>query len=259
MTVTAAPNSVPALAHRAADGRVTLGRARLVLVFRLVGFAAVQALIAGFFALRGTVDPWDASVGWWPLVATVVSLLTALLLFRVTRAEGIRARALLSARRETLRGDLLGLLIVIVLSGPIAYLPMLGLSAALWGDPQTGSAMMFRPLPPLWAAVLFIAFPLTVALTELPAYFGYAMPRLEALRGRSWAAVGWASFFLAAQHITLPLIFDWRFILWRLGMFLPFALLMGIALHRRPTLMPYLMAGHFLIDLSSAYFFLALS
>lgn len=25
------------------------------------------------------------------------------------------------------------------------------------------------------------------------------------------------------------------------------------------TLMPYLMAGHFLIDLSSAYFFLALS
>lgn len=65
-------------------------------------------------------------------------------------------------------------------------------------------------------------------------------------------------FFLAAQHATLPLIFDWRFIVWRVGMFLPFALLLGIALHRRPSLLPWLMAGHFFIDLSSAYFFLSL-
>ena len=57
----------------------------------------------------------------------------------------------------------------------------------------------------------------------------------------------------------MPLIFDWRFIAWRFLMFLPFALLMALALRLRPTLLPYLMVGHFLIDLSSAYFFLVLS
>jgi hypothetical protein len=265
------PNTVPAIRPRAAAGRVTRGRVAFVLVLRLAGFAAVQALIAGLYALRGAADPWAASVAWWPLVAVIVSLLTAAVLTRAARREGLRYTDLLSISRGTARRDLLGFLVVMLLSGPLAYLPMQWLSAALFGDPQAASALMFQPLPPAWAAFLFIAFPLAVALTELPAYFGYVMPRLEALSGRSdsdqsasflkgslSAAVLLPVFFLAAQHATLPLIFDWRFIVWRVVMFLPFALLLGIALHRRPTLMPYLMAGHFFIDLSSAYFFLIL-
>lgn len=268
------PNAIPAIRPRAAAGLVTRRRANAVLVFRIIGFAAVQALLAVGFALRGaghswaTVDPWATSAGWWPLVAVVVSVLTAVLLAWAAGREGLRYRDLLSIRRDTRRGDLLGALVVFLLSGPPAYLPMQWLSTALFGDPQAAPALMFRPLPPGWAGFLFVAFPLSVALTELPAYFGYAMPRLLALDGaadsgsfvRDSLARGvlLPVFFLAAQHATLPLLFDWRFIVWRLGMFLPFALLVGVALRRRPTLMPYLMAGHFLIDLSSAYFFLVL-
>jgi len=259
MTVLAPlPNSVPTIRDRAA-GRVTLGRALFVLVFRAVAFALTQALIAGLFAARGAAGPWDASIAWWPLAAVVAGALTGLLLVWAARREGLRPRDLLSARRATWRGDLLGLLVVTLLAGPIAFFPMQWLSTALFGDPQAGSALMFRPLPGFWAPFLFVAFPLAVALTELPAYFGYVMPRLEALTGRPWLALGLSSLFLAAQHIALPLIFDGRFIAWRLLMFLPFALLMGLAIRRRPTLLPYLMAGHFLIDLSSAYFFLIVS
>lgn len=261
------PNAVPAIRLRAAVGLVTRRRVNVALVFRLAGFAVVQALIAGWFVLRGADGPWAAAAGWWPLVAVVVSILTAVLLSRFTRHEGLRYVDLLNIRRDTWRGDLVGAFIVFLLSGPLAILPMQWLSTALFGNPQAASALMFRPLPPAWAAFLFIAFPLAVALTELPAYFGYAMPRLLALNGTAdtgslvkdslTRAVLLPVFFLAAQHATLPLIFDWRFILWRVGMFLPFALLIGVALRRRPTLMPYLMAGHFLIDLSTAYFFLA--
>lgn len=262
------PNAIPAIRPRAAAGLVTRRRANAVLVFRIIGFAAVQALLAGWFALRGAAEPWATAAGWWPLVAVVVSVLTAVLLAWAVGREGLRYRDLLSIRRDTWRGDLLGALVVFLLSGPPAYLPMLWLSTALFGDPQAASALMFRPLPPGWAGFLFVAFPLSVALTELPAYFGYAMPRLLALDGAAESGsfvrdslargVLLPVFFLAAQHATLPLLFDWRFIVWRLGMFLPFALLVGVALRRRPTLMPYLMAGHFLIDLSSAYFFLVL-
>lgn len=266
------PNSVPAIRPRAADGRVTPRRVAFVLVFRLAGFAAVQALIAAWYALRGAADPWEQSIAWWPLVAVVVSVLTGAVLSRAARREGLRYRDLLSLRRDTVRRDVVGFLVVFVLAGPIAFLPMMWLSTALYGDPQAASALMFRPLPPGWAAFLFIAFPLAVALTELPAYFGYVMPRLEALGGVPETGVDRKNpvskdlsravllpvFFLAAQHATLPLIFDWRFIVWRVGMFLPFALLLGIALHRRPSLLPWLMVGHFFIDLSSAYFFLVL-
>jgi membrane protease YdiL (CAAX protease family) len=89
----------------------------------------------------------------------------------------------------------------------------------------------------------------TVALTELPTYFAYCMPRLEAQTGR-WSAVLLSSFFLAAQHCTLPLIWDGRFFVWRLLMFIPFALFVGLLLRWRPQLLPYLVVVHGLMDLA---------
>lgn len=65
--------------------------------------------------------------------------------------------------------------------------------------------------------------------------------------------------FLELQHVSLPLIFDWRFIVWRGLMFLPFALLLGWALHRRPGLLPYLVVVHILFDLLVAVQVLAAS
>ena len=56
---------------------------------------------------------------------------------------------------------------------------------------------------------------------------------------------------LAVQHATLPLILDGRFIAYRALMFLPFALFVAVAARWRPSLMPYLMAGHALIDFST--------
>jgi membrane protease YdiL (CAAX protease family) len=77
-------------------------------------------------------------------------------------------------------------------------------------------------------------------------------PRLEERVGPV-AAVALASLFLALQHLALPLRFDLRFIAWRALMFLPFALLLGWVLRRRPSFMPYLMAVHGLMDLSAAW------
>ena len=57
--------------------------------------------------------------------------------------------------------------------------------------------------------------------------------------------------FLAAQHCFLPLILDGRFLLWRLGMYLPFALFAGLMLKLRPSLLPYMVIVHGLIDIST--------
>jgi hypothetical protein len=89
-------------------------------------------------------------------------------------------------------------------------------------------------------------------LAEIPTYFGYVMPRLEKRVG-SMLAVSLSALALAAQHVTLPLVFDMRFVLWRLLMFLPFAFLLAIALRWRPRLLPFLVIFHGLIDFSAAW------
>jgi hypothetical protein len=104
---------------------------------------------------------------------------------------------------------------------------------------------------PLAAVVpLLVLFPISIALSELPAYCGYALPRLQALTGRRGATVLVVAAVFALQHVALPLVFDWRFATWRLLMYAPFALFVTWAIDRRPTLMPYFMGMHAFIDLS---------
>ena len=115
--------------------------------------------------------------------------------------------------------------------------------------------MLFRPLP-TWAFVVSFLFPFTIWFAELPTYFGYAMPRLEAQLKDGWAAWLIASFFLAAQHMFLPLILDGGYLLWRLGMFLPFALFTGFVLKLRPGLLPYFVIVHALMDVTTVLVYL---
>lgn len=246
------PNTVQAIRPRADGRRVTRGRTWSMLLFRLVGFAAVQALIAAVFALRGAAEPWADSVAWWPVSAIAVSLANLGALAVLIRDEGIRYADLLSFSRGTAGRDLLAAVLLtlpaIAAAAPIVFLPGL-----LYADPLAPTRVMYQPLPPVVAAVALVLFPVTVALSELPNYFGYVMPRLEALGGRAWAAVALPALFLALQHCALPLVFDWRFVAYRAGTFALFALLLGVALHWRPRLMPYLMVSHFLMDLATAW------
>lgn len=253
------PNSVTAIAQRINTGRITWSRPTGMLVIRLVLFAALQALIAGIYALQGTPNAWDASVPWWTVCATLTNIVCIFLLIALTRREGIRVCDLYRFERGTVKRDLLISLGLVLISAPLATLPSLGLGSLLFGDMAKTSAIMFRPLPQ-WVALLnLIAFPLSIAFSELPTYYGYVRPRLEALSGNAWLAVGLAVFFHAAQHCALPLVFDARFIVWRLGMFLLFAALLGITLRWRPSLFPYMMVVHGLLDLQVSVMMLMVS
>jgi membrane protease YdiL (CAAX protease family) len=227
----------------------------LVLVSRLALFALAQALIAVALSLLGSTDAWNESGRWWIFSAIATNTVSILILIRALRAEGKRFQDIVPFIRRSFRADLFLSIGVFILAAPIGTIPGNVLGEFLFGDPAVPVAMMFRPLP-LWAVLIGILFPLTIALSELPTYFGYAMPRLEQNFGNGWPALALAALFLSLQHLTLPLILDWRFIAWRSLMFLPFALYLGIVLKLRPRLLPYLMVSHFLIDMLalSTYF-----
>lgn len=246
------PLTISASAPRSPAASPRLGRVARVLASRTILFAAFQAALAAAFALRGVPSPWAASVAWWPLTVTAANLVGVAWLSGLMRGEGRRWRDFLHVERGSVRGDVLVTLGLLAVGGIVAMGPNLGLATVLWGDPQAPLATLVQPLP-LWAAlVAAIGFPLTIAASELPTYYGYVRPRLEALGARPWQAVVLAATVHGLQHVTLPLVPDARFMAWRALMFLPFALFVGAALRWRPRLLPYLMVAHGLIDASVA-------
>jgi hypothetical protein len=189
-----------------------------MLVARMLLFGVVQAAIAGLFFLRGEPGAWQASTMWWPVNAIAANFITLALLVGLLRREGKGLRDLYTYERGRLKRDLLMGLAILLVAIPVGYAGLTGSTLLVFGGTLPD---FFFPLP-MWAAWLVILlFAPTVALAELPTYFGYSMPRIEALTGRTWLAVLLAIFWLAAQHITLPLVFDGAYLLWRFLAFLP--------------------------------------
>lgn len=227
----------------------------LMLISRSALFIFFQGLIALFFAATGTTSAWDESARWWTFMTFLTNFVSIYLLVRLFNAEGKRFFDLFRFSRETWKKDLLWFLLLSIIAMPIVALPREPLAAAIFGDAMVATNMLFRPLP-TWAFVLSFLFPLTIAFAELPTYFGYIMPRLEVQLKNGWVAWLITSFFLAAQHMFLPLIFNGGYLLWRFGMFLPFALFTGLVIKFRPALLPYFVIVHALLDVSTVLVYL---
>jgi hypothetical protein len=215
-------------------------------------FVAAQALVALGFYLAGSPAAWETSAAWWPFTVTATNLICLAVLLAQFRAQGGSYWSSFRVHREHAKRDLLALLGVLVITGPVSYLPNILLGTWLFGDAQVGLDLMLRPLP-MWAAYAAIAlFPLTQGLVELALYFVYVMPRLRAQGVGRWMALTLAGLGLGLQHFAIPLVFDARFILWRGLMFIPFAFLVGSVLLWRPRLLPYVAVIHVLMDAAFA-------
>lgn len=223
------------------------------LASRAVLFAAVQGVIAVGLGVAGLPAPVAASAAWWPVSATVTSVVSLVLLHRRARSLGQNPAVFIGVDGSAIGRDVALFLGEIVLAAPIAMAPNIGLAVALFGDYQAAIDLFIQPLPTAVALAVLVTFPITIALSELPTYYVDAMGRLEARGWSRWRALLVAAAFHAAQHATLPLIFDARFVIWRLFMFLPFAIYVGFLVQRRPSLLPWLMAFHALIDFAAVW------
>lgn len=248
MQTTARPKSMPVTNARA------ISYPWLMLISRSVLFLLFQALIALILYTTGTPSAWDESARYWTLMVSPANFVSIYLLIRLYNAEGKRFLDLFKFSRAEWKKDLLWFIGFSLIALPIVGAPREPLAKAIFGDAMIATNMLFRPVP-AWAFVLSFLFPLTIAFAELPTYFAYAMPRLsQQING--WLAWLLASFFLAAQHMFLPTILDGGYLLWRFGMFLPFALLTGLVLKLRPTLLPYFVIVHALLDVTTVLVYL---
>jgi hypothetical protein len=227
----------------------------LMLFSRSALFLLFQGLIALILLVAGKNATWDEAGRWWTSMATLANIGSFFLLVGLFKSEGRRFLDILRFSKITWKKDLLWFIGFTILAMPLAALPREPLARAIFGDAMIATDLLFRPLP-MWGFLLAFLFPLTIAFAELPTYFGYCMPRLEKILKNGWVAWIVASIFLAAQHMFLPLIFNGGYLLWRFAMFLPFALITGLALKLRPQLLPYLAIGHGLIDITTVLVYL---
>ena len=231
----------------------------VMLFSRITLFAGVQTLFAAIYFLIGSVHPWDSSANWWMISVGMANLIGLALLVKIFKTEGKRYWDVFRFDRAHVKGDLLGLLIVTLLAAPLSYFPNVMLAQWLFGSPDATLDLFVRPLP-LWAAYTAVVFfPVTQGLTELATYFGYVMPRFESQGMNKWLAISLPALMLGLQHLAAPLLFDVRFIVWRGLMFIPFALMTGIALHARPRILPYFAIIHVLMNMSFATMFLSVA
>ncbi len=232
---------------------------RLMLFSRITLFLIFQFLTTILFLIVSKNPAVEKSADWWPITIALADLVCLFLLIAAFRGERMDYWRIFHIDRQHLWGDLLALLVLTVLAAPLTYLPNVILAKLLYSDPTAVTALFYRPMP-YWAAYLSIlAFPILQGLTETPTYFGYVMPRFEAQGMNKWLAISIPALMLAAQHIAMPFLLDFRFIVWRGLMFLPFAFLVAIVFHWRPRLLPYFIVVHVLMNLATIITFLSVA
>lgn len=230
--------------------RIKNGTGYYLLPSRPILFLIFQAVIALIL------NSWEKSEKYWLLSATLTNIVSIWLLLILFRKEGKSFIELFRFNKETLKKDILIFLGLVIIAGPIVFLPGYFLSIVLWSDPNVPTLMMFGPLEKGLVYFLLIAFPATISLAELPTYFGYIMPAITKHNNVKWLAVILPVLFLSIQHATLPFIQDLNFIIYRSLVFLPFALLIGVSLFIRPRLFIYFVILHGLMDFSAVIMFL---
>jgi len=213
-----------------------------LLFSRLLLFVQFQALIALGFG------SWHESEKYWMLTAALTNIVSISLLVVLFRQEGLRYFNLFRIDKSKWKKDAIIFSGLAVLSVPLVIVPSFILSTWFWGNTTYYHQVLFQPIPAYIVWLLFIAFPVSICFAELPTYFGFVMPRLGNSLRPKWLAVLVPVFFLAVQHCTLPLVFDVKFTVFRGLMYMPFALMLGIALYKRPSLLPYLTVLHGLLD-----------
>lgn len=217
---------------------------------RLALFAMFQGLLTLIFWFAGRQFPAGEAAAWWVAQVILTNLTCIALLAYLMKCEGRQLIDLYRVGNQSFWKGLAAATGLFLVGLPLGALPNTLVAQWLFGDPLIPARMMFQPLP-TWGLALGLLFPLTIAFAEIPFYFAYLMPRLQAATGQKWTITLICGLMLAAQHITLPLILDGRFILWRLLMYLPFALYLGVVMQWKPRLLNYFMFFHALMDLSA--------
>ena len=239
------PNSHEALIRRREAGTLTWRGPALMLFARAAFGVGAQAVVAAVFALRASPTPWHDAEPWLPVYGTLIDAGCLVLLWRLTRREGIDLFDLVGFERARLARDtLLGLALI-----PVSLVFIFGgVYAAGWLVYGTLTQPYFLGGLPLAAALYgVLIWPFVWGLTEQMTYNGYLVPRFQILCRNTSVAIAVVAFVWSMQHAFMPLTFDAKFMAYRLLASVPSSVFETVLYLRLRRVVPLAIA-HALMD-----------
>ena len=114
--------------------------------------------------------------------------------------------------------------------------------------------MMAAPIPVLLAVINFILLPLTVPFAEDGLYLGAGVNSFK----NKYLAILVPAFFYALQHSFIPVLFDFKYIIYRFLCFLPLTIIFCIYYYKKKNPVP-IMIGHVTVEIASVVLILVTS
>lgn len=223
--------------------------ARCILLF------IVQGALAFYFSTKGNLTPWESAAEWWTVYGTVVDLLCLLLIIYALKKEGKNISSLMDFSKDKLINDLRSGLIIFFLIFPlIGLLYSFGTGYLIFNERTLNlflGQLAERTLPNWAFYYSIIIWWIIWSTTEELTYQAYSLPRLMKKYGQV-KVLFFIGFFWALQHSFLPLIFDLRYMLWRLVTFFPLVICLMISYMKTGRITPVIIA-HALMDFNAAY------
>lgn len=189
---------------------------------------------------------------WWSLVATIVNVITILILLFVTKRIGSSYKELINYEKGKTKIKEVIIITLIVLVFASVGMNVAGLIC--YKVIPYMAPMMAAPVPLMLAIINFILLPLTVAFAEDGLYLGCGVNSFK----NKYLAILVPAFFYALQHSFIPVLFDFKFIIYRFLCFLPLTIIFCIYYYKKKNPVP-IMIGHAIVEIASVVLILVTS
>lgn len=189
---------------------------------------------------------------WWSIVASVVNVITILILVGLAKKLNCGYFGLLNYEKgKTSLKQIIAISLVVLFVGT-AGMYLAGF--VCYGVIPYAAPMMIAPVPLVLAILNVFILPLTVPFAEDGLYLGCGVNHIK----NKYLAIVVPAFFYALQHSFIPTLFDLRFIIYRFLSFLPLTVILCWYYQKKKNPLP-IMIGHAIIEIASVAMILATS
>ena len=189
---------------------------------------------------------------WWSIVATIVNIITILILVLITKKMNISYSKLINYEKG--KTKLKEVIIITLIALVLASIGMNLAGLICYGVIPYLAPMMAAPIPLFLAVINFILLPLTVSFAEDGLYLGCGVNSFK----NKYLAILVPAFFYALQHSFIPVLFDFKFIAYRFLSFLPLTIIFCYYYYKKKNPVP-MMIGHTIVEIASVVLVLVTS
>ena len=218
----------------------------------LLPIRSVLFLIIFLAGSRITSKQLNDMSSWWTTVATIVNILTVIMLIYISRKNDMTYLDLIGYRKGDTSIKQIVIITIMILSVGGGGMYLAGFLC--YGILPYSPPMMIAPVPKVLALINFFLLPVTTALAEDGLYLGCGVNVIK----NKTCAILVPAFFYTLQHCFIPVLIDARYIAYRFLSYLPLIIILCLYYHKKRNPLP-IMVGHALIDLMTVIWVLASS